>query len=56
MESLTFDLMEQYDYEHLIFCQEKNVGLKAIIAIHNTTLGPSAGGTRMWIARVAAFP
>jgi len=48
MESLTFDLMEQYDYEHLIFCQEKNVGLKAIIAIHNTTLGPAAGGTRMW--------
>ena len=48
MESFTFGLMEQYDYEHLIFCQEKIVGLNAIIAIHNTTLGPAAGGTRMW--------
>ena len=36
MENVTFDLIEQYDYEHLIFCQEKSVGLKAIIAIHET--------------------
>ncbi|QBD82698.1 Glu/Leu/Phe/Val dehydrogenase [Ktedonosporobacter rubrisoli] len=48
MDSLTFKLMEQYDYENLFFCQEKSVGLKAIIAIHDTTLGPAAGGTRMW--------
>lgn len=48
MESFTFDLMEQYDYENLFFCQEKDAGLKAIIAIHNTTLGPAAGGVRMW--------
>lgn len=40
--------MEEYDYEQLVFCQDKNSGLKAIIAIHDTTLGPALGGTRMW--------
>ena len=43
-----FDFMEQYDYENLFLCQEKSLGLKAIIAIHDTTLGPAAGGVRMW--------
>ncbi len=43
-----FDLMEQHDYENLFLCQEKNLGLKAIFAIHDTTLGPAAGGVRMW--------
>ena len=32
----------------LFFCQDKATGLKAIIAIHNTVLGPALGGTRMW--------
>lgn len=43
-----FDLLEQYDYEQLIFCQDRNTGLKAIIGIHDTTLGPALGGTRLW--------
>ncbi|TFJ93726.1 Leu/Phe/Val dehydrogenase [Lentibacillus salicampi] len=43
-----FSYMEEYDYEQLVFCQDKNSGLKAIIAIHDTTLGPALGGTRMW--------
>ncbi|WP_042145849.1 branched-chain amino acid dehydrogenase [Paucisalibacillus sp. EB02] len=43
-----FKSMEAYDYEQLVFCQDKNSGLKAIIAIHDTTLGPALGGTRMW--------
>jgi len=43
-----FTDMEQYDYEQLVFCQDKNSGLKAIIAIHDTTLGPALGGIRMW--------
>lgn len=43
-----FRYMEQYDYEQLVFCQDKQSGLKAIIAIHDTTLGPALGGTRMW--------
>ena len=43
-----FSYMEQYDYEQLVFCQDEASGLKAIIAIHDTTLGPALGGTRMW--------
>lgn len=43
-----FKYMEKYDYEQLVFCHDKQSGLKAIIAIHDTTLGPALGGTRMW--------
>ncbi len=43
-----FKYMERYDYEQLVFCQDKASGLKAIIAIHDTTLGPALGGSRMW--------
>lgn len=40
--------MTQYDHEQVVFCNDNATGLKAIIAIHNTILGPSLGGTRMW--------
>lgn len=43
-----FKYLEENDYEQLVFCQDKASGLKAIIAIHDTTLGPALGGTRMW--------
>ncbi|MFF2175540.1 Leu/Phe/Val dehydrogenase [Lysinibacillus sp. NPDC058147] len=43
-----FKYMEKYDYEQLVFCQDEASGLKAIIAIHDTTLGPALGGARMW--------
>ncbi|USK87573.1 branched-chain amino acid dehydrogenase [Peribacillus asahii] len=43
-----FQYLEKYDYEQVVFCQDKQSGLKAIIAIHDTTLGPALGGTRMW--------
>lgn len=43
-----FETMERLDYEQLVFCQDKASGLKAIICIHDTTLGPALGGTRMW--------
>lgn len=43
-----FSYMEKYDYEQLVICQDKQSGLKAVIAIHDTTLGPALGGTRMW--------
>lgn len=43
-----FEYMEKYDYEQLVFCYDKTSGLKAIICIHDTTLGPALGGTRMW--------
>jgi leucine dehydrogenase len=44
-----FEYMEKYDYEQLVFCHDEASGLKAIIAIHDTTLGPALGGTRMWV-------
>jgi leucine dehydrogenase len=36
------------DHEQILFCNDNQTGLRAIIAIHNTVLGPSLGGTRMW--------
>lgn len=45
----TFEIIEKHgEHEEVVFCYDKSVGLKAIIAIHNTTLGPALGGTRMW--------
>jgi leucine dehydrogenase len=35
-------------HEQIVFCNDEATGLKAIIGIHNTTLGPALGGTRMW--------
>ena len=43
-----FDQIEQKEHEQIIVCSEPKVGLRAIIAIHNTALGPALGGTRMW--------
>ncbi|MGE5674647.1 MAG: Glu/Leu/Phe/Val family dehydrogenase [Mycobacterium leprae] len=43
-----FEQMEKFGHEQLVFCYDKETGLKAIIGVHNTTLGPSLGGTRMW--------
>jgi len=35
-------------HEQVVFCQDPHTGLNAIIAIHNTVLGPALGGTRLW--------
>ncbi|GMA52441.1 leucine dehydrogenase [Alicyclobacillus contaminans] len=43
-----FSYLEKYDYEQVVFCHDEASGLKAIIAIHDTTLGPALGGCRMW--------
>lgn len=43
-----FEYLQKYDYEQLVICQDQTSGLKAIICIHDTTLGPALGGTRMW--------
>jgi len=43
-----FNDLSGLEHEQLIFCSRPEAGLKAIIAIHNTTLGPALGGTRMW--------
>lgn len=45
----SFEVIAKHgDHEQVVFCNNKDVGLKAIIAIHNTALGPALGGTRMW--------
>jgi leucine dehydrogenase len=36
------------NHEQIVFCNDKDTGLKAIISIHNTVLGPALGGTRMY--------
>ena len=36
------------NHEQVVFCNDNSTGLRAIIAIHNTILGPGLGGTRMW--------
>ena len=43
-----FDKIPKEDYEDLIYCNDEDLGLNGIIGIHDTTLGPSIGGTRMW--------
>jgi leucine dehydrogenase len=43
-----FEKLSEYRYEQLVFCHDKNTGLHAVIAIHDTTLGPALGGCRMW--------
>ncbi|MEX0966653.1 MAG: Glu/Leu/Phe/Val dehydrogenase [Bacteroidia bacterium] len=48
IQNVIFDRLTEYHYEQLVFCHDKNTGLRAIIAIHNTHLGPGLGGTRMY--------
>ncbi len=43
-----FEMMESNDHEQVVYCSNIESGLRAIIAIHDTTLGPALGGTRMW--------
>ena len=40
--------MAAHGHENVQFFHDEETGLKAIIAVHDTTLGPSLGGTRMW--------
>jgi leucine dehydrogenase len=44
-----FNEIEKKEHEQVVFCSDKRSNLRAIIAIHNTTLGPALGGTRMWM-------
>ena len=48
MQQSIIDQMNAMGHEQVMFCTDQNTGLNAIIAIHNTTLGPSLGGTRLW--------
>ncbi len=43
-----FETLKTMGHEQVVFCNDPLTGLKAIIAIHNTTLGPALGGSRFW--------
>ena len=43
-----FESLEKKSHEQVVFSNDPKTGLKAIIAIHDTTLGPALGGCRMW--------
>ena len=43
-----FDKLAQDDHEQVVYCYDKATGLKAIIAMHSTALGPALGGVRIW--------
>lgn len=43
-----FQALAKHDHEQVVHCYDPESDLKAIIAIHNTTLGPALGGCRMW--------
>ena len=46
MDALKY--MAEHGHEQLVICSERSVGLRAFIAIHDTTLGPAVGGLRIW--------
>ena len=43
-----FEKIGTMGHEQIVFCSDPSSGLKAIIAIHDTTLGPALGGCRLW--------
>ena len=45
---MIFETIGQTGHEQVVYCHNRDAGLKAIIAIHNTVLGPALGGTRLW--------
>lgn len=42
------DVNQFKDHEQVVYLHDRETGLKAFIAVHDTSLGPSAGGCRMW--------
>lgn len=46
--SKVFESMDKKEHEQVVFCNDPDTGLKSIIAIHNTDIGPALGGCRMW--------
>ena len=45
---LPFEEMTRLGHEQVILCRNERIGLRAIIAIHDTTLGPALGGCRLY--------
>jgi leucine dehydrogenase len=47
-DASVFSQISEHQHEQIVYCHDHETGLKAIIGIHNTVLGPALGGTRMW--------
>ncbi len=47
-EQSVFVKLEKSGHQEVVYCSDPGTGLRAIIAIHDTTLGPALGGTRMF--------
>jgi len=47
-EGSIYGQLASYGHEQLVICYDEPTGLKAIIGIHNTVLGPALGGCRLW--------
>jgi len=45
---MKLERIAQEGYEQIFKCEDPDSGLRAVIAVHNTTLGPALGGLRMW--------
>ena len=48
MKGPIFDYIVRYRFKKVVLCHNADVGLRAVIAIHSTDLGPATGGLRMW--------
>lgn len=48
IHNLVFNHPSFDHHEQIVYCHDPETGLKAIIGIHSTVLGPALGGTRMW--------
>jgi leucine dehydrogenase len=49
MKEFIFKQIVKFGCEEVRLCHDKSIGLRAVIAIHDTTLGPAGGGTRRWV-------
>ena len=48
MQAPILDYMREHGFKKLQLCNDTATGLRAVIAIHSTALGPATGGLRMW--------
>jgi leucine dehydrogenase len=48
MDARILDYMQQHRFKKVVMCNDSDSGLRAVIAIHSTALGPACGGLRMW--------
>jgi leucine dehydrogenase len=48
VHSTVFSQLMNMEHEQVMFCSDNATGLRSIIAVHNTVLGPALGGTRFW--------